>query len=129
MPHFDKIVLVIGDLMLDRYVFGSVNRISPEASCPVFKKNGKCVEQLGGAANVAKQIRSFAQNVYVVGCIANDDIGKKIEQLLIESEIKAELIYHGGLMSTLKERYITDLNQQILFRGSYHGRQKSGYNG
>ena len=114
MPHFDKIVLVIGDLMLDRYVFGSVNRISPEASCPVFKKNGKCVEQLGGAANVAKQIRSFAQNVYVVGCIANDDIGKKIEQLLIESEIKAELIYHGGLMSTLKERYITDLNQQIL---------------
>lgn len=114
MAHFDKIVLVIGDLMLDRYIFGSVDRISPEASCPIFQRKGKYIEQLGGAANVAKQIRSFAQNVYIVGSIANDEVGRSIKRLLTESEIKTDLIFYDANISTLKERYITDLNQQIL---------------
>lgn len=114
MAHFDKIVLVIGDLMLDRYIFGSVDRISPEASCPIFQRKGKYIEQLGGAANVAKQIRSFAQNIYIVGSIANDEVGRNIKRLLTESEIKTELICYDANVSTLKERYITDLNQQIL---------------
>ena len=50
--------IVIGDLMLDKYVFGIVERVSPESGCPILKQT-TCEYQLGGAANVAKQLKHY----------------------------------------------------------------------
>lgn len=54
--------IVIGDLMLDKYVFGIVERVSPESGCPILKQT-TCEYQLGGAANVAKQLKRLGANV------------------------------------------------------------------
>ena len=67
--------IVIGDLMLDKYVFGIVERVSPESGCPILKQT-TCEYQLGGAANVAKQLKRLGANVILFGIIGNDENGK-----------------------------------------------------
>ena len=72
-------VLLIGDVMLDRYVFGKVNRISPEAPVPVFLTENK-KEVLGGAGNVFNNLVSLGVNVSFITAVGNDDIGKNIKK-------------------------------------------------
>ncbi|HEY7772805.1 MAG TPA: bifunctional D-glycero-beta-D-manno-heptose-7-phosphate kinase/D-glycero-beta-D-manno-heptose 1-phosphate adenylyltransferase HldE [Marinagarivorans sp.] len=84
-------ILVVGDIMLDRYLFGDSQRISPEAPVPVVKINAQ-QDKLGGAANVARNIRSLDANVGLLGVVGNDDNGSRIEERLNEEGIAAYLL-------------------------------------
>ena len=77
-------ILVVGDLMVDQYIYGKVKRISPEAPVPVVEVNEETF-LLGGAANVAHNVQSLGGKVFIAGTIGRDDVGKieqSIEQCL-----------------------------------------------
>src|SRR5437870_13622296 len=81
-----KRFLVIGDLMLDEFVWGKVGRISPEAPVPVVEVTGESFYP-GGAANVARNLRGFVSRVSVVGLIGQDRSGQQLQDLLAEQKI------------------------------------------
>src|ERR1700716_3565997 len=81
-----KRILVIGDLMLDEFVWGKVGRISPEAPVPVVEVMGESFYP-GGAANVARNLREFIEHVAVVGLIGSDRGGRQLRELLAEQSI------------------------------------------
>ena len=70
-----KSILVIGDLMLDQYIFGEINRISPEAPVPILKAK-KIENRLGGAGNVANNLINLGVQTTLIGPVGNDTIGK-----------------------------------------------------
>ncbi len=76
-----KRILVIGDLMLDEFVWGKVGRISPEAPVPVVEVTGESFFP-GGAANVARNLREFVDRVSVIGMIGNDRSAQQLRELL-----------------------------------------------
>ena len=84
-------ILVIGDVMLDRYLYGTVDRVSPEAPVPVLKPNKEEI-RLGGAANVALNLSSLGSKVNLVGISGKDSASKQIFNLLKENKIKNSLI-------------------------------------
>ncbi|MDG5788345.1 D-glycero-beta-D-manno-heptose-7-phosphate kinase [Evansella sp. AB-P1] len=108
----NKRILVVGDIMLDQYFIGQVNRISPEAPVPIVNCNQE-ENRLGGAANVALNLKKLGCNVTVIGLIGQDDNGKTIEKLLLDEEIDHLLIEHD-LPTTTKKRIIA--NQQQIVR-------------
>ena len=73
-------ILVVGDVMLDRYWFGDVDRISPEAPVPVVKM-GRVEDRLGGAANVARNIAALGAQASLLGVIGQDEAGKTVRAL------------------------------------------------
>ncbi len=73
-------ILVAGDLILDRYVWGDVERISPEAPVQVLRWKSE-TETLGGAANVARNLAALGCNVRLLGFIGDDDDGRRFERL------------------------------------------------
>src|SRR5919204_5598623 len=81
-----KQILVIGDLMLDEFVWGKVSRISPEAPVPVVEVTGESYYP-GGAANVARNLREFTEHVAVMGLSGADSYGNRLQSLLAESGI------------------------------------------
>src|SRR5271157_5185959 len=81
-----KKILIIGDLILDRYVFGKVSRISPEAPVPVVDVVSESF-LLGGAANVANNIIALGGNVSVAGIIGRDTAGKYLRELLEQKNV------------------------------------------
>src|SRR6478735_7235250 len=83
-------ILVVGDVMLDRYWFGDVSRISPEAPVPVvkFKRNE---ERLGGAANVARNAAALGAHAGLLGVVGQDEPGNAVEKLLGEMGIRSYL--------------------------------------
>lgn len=85
--------IVIGDLMLDKYVFGIVERVSPESGCPILKQT-TCEYQLGGAANVAKQLKRLGANVILFGIIGNDENGKMFKKLLKQEGLEVDFYQH-----------------------------------
>ncbi len=108
-----KSVLVIGDCMLDKYLYGQVTRISPEAPVPVVK----IVSQdyiLGGACNSANNIASFGATVYLAGVVGNDDQGKILEETLKKKNIKSLIVKDPSRPTTIKERIIAGNNYQLL---------------
>src|SRR5260370_9554101 len=82
-----KRIVVIGDLMLDEFVWGKVGRISPEAPVPVVEVTGESFFP-GGAANVARNLREFLDRVSVIGLIGKDRSGQQLRQLLTERKIE-----------------------------------------
>jgi bifunctional ADP-heptose synthase (sugar kinase/adenylyltransferase) len=76
-----KQILIAGDVMLDRYWFGEVNRISPEAPVPIVRVERR-EERLGGAANVALNAVALGVNAGLMGIIGDDEAGNSIENLL-----------------------------------------------
>ncbi|HDZ11533.1 MAG TPA: D-glycero-beta-D-manno-heptose-7-phosphate kinase, partial [Bacteroidetes bacterium] len=76
-----KKILVLGDLMLDRYLWGVVSRISPEAPVPVVEIEREFA-RLGGAANVGNNIKSLGGTPYLVGIIGNDNSGNEILSIM-----------------------------------------------
>jgi len=104
-------ILVIGDIILDHYIFGSVDRISPEAPVPIVKVQKK-EYKLGGAANVAKNIADLGCKVNIIGLIGNDAAGKKINNLLIKNKIKSFLT--KDLQTTIVKTRIIGHNQQLF---------------
>ncbi len=109
----DVHLAVLGDLMLDRYVYGVVNRISPEAPVPVVHVRSEKT-QPGGSANVALNVRSLGGRASVIGLVGDDAAGRDLARLLSEAGIRIEgLTVCGGLQTTVKTRVLAD-RQQIV---------------
>src|SRR5881398_2204722 len=81
-----KRTLVVGDLMLDEFVWGKVGRISPEAPVPVVQVTSETFFP-GGAANVARNLREFVDKISVIGLIGKDHGGQQLRRLLSERKI------------------------------------------
>lgn len=105
-------VLVVGDVMLDRYWFGEVERISPEAPVPVVRV-ARREDRLGGAANVARNIVSLGGKATLVGVVGVDEAGQKVAQMATEAGIAARLVDDPGLHTTTKMR-VLGRQQQLL---------------
>jgi len=105
-------VLVVGDVMLDRYWFGAVDRISPEAPVPVVRITRE-EDRLGGAANVAVNSQALGAQVTVLTVVGDDEPATRLEQLLAERQIRAVLRRDPGLKTIVKLRVIGRA-QQLL---------------
>ncbi|MDH3216141.1 MAG: D-glycero-beta-D-manno-heptose-7-phosphate kinase [Candidatus Krumholzibacteria bacterium] len=106
-------ILVIGDIMLDRYFWGEVDRISPEAPVPVVRVNRRST-RLGGAGNVAANLRGVGVKVALAGVIGDDRAGDSVRELLASLQISAEhLITDGDRETTEKVRIIAQ-SQQVV---------------
>jgi len=105
-------LLVVGDVMLDRYWFGDVNRISPEAPVPVVRV-GRTEERLGGAANVARNIAAIGARANLLSVVGEDEAGARIQELLKADGIDAQLHRDAALATTIKLRVI-GRQQQLL---------------
>src|SRR4029450_7553972 len=106
-------VLVVGDAMLDRYWFGAVDRISPEAPVPIVKIDREEV-RAGGAANVARNAAALGANVSLISVIGTDEAGDRLEGLLKRERVNAQLHRDRGIKTTVKLRVIAGRNQQLL---------------
>ncbi|MCM0036759.1 MAG: D-glycero-beta-D-manno-heptose-7-phosphate kinase [Burkholderiaceae bacterium] len=118
MSHFPKEaiararVLVVGDIMLDRYWFGEVERISPEAPVPVVRVV-KREDRLGGAANVARNIVALGAHATLAGFVGEDEAATSVRLLLSEAGIQANMITDAAHPTTLKMR-VLGRQQQLL---------------
>jgi rfaE bifunctional protein kinase chain/domain len=110
-PH--KRILVIGDLMLDEFVWGKVGRISPEAPVPVVEVTGQSFYP-GGAANVARNLCEFVNHVSVAGRIGKDASGGQLRDLLAGQKIDiAHLVEDENFQTIVKTRIIAR-HQQVV---------------
>jgi len=106
-------VLVIGDVMIDSYLWGSVSRISPEAPVPIIS-TVKRENRLGGAANVALNIQSLGATPILCGIVGKDSKGKIFEKLMHKRDlISRGLVYTSQRKTTVKTRIISQ-NQHLL---------------
>jgi len=105
-------VLIVGDVMLDRYWFGEVDRISPEAPVPVVKVVRR-EDRLGGAANVARNVVALGAQATLVGLIGEDEAGRSISDLAQQDGVATELVADASLPTTLKMR-VLGRQQQLL---------------
>ncbi len=105
-------ILVAGDVMLDRYWFGEVNRISPEAPVPVVRIE-KREERLGGAANVARNIAALGAQTGLLGIVGQDEAGNAVEALLTGAGIGSYLQRDQAVSTIIKLRVI-GRQQQLL---------------
>ncbi len=105
-------VLVVGDVMLDRYWFGEVERLSPEAPVPVVRVV-KREDRLGGAANVARNIVALGAHATLVGLVGQDEAAQCVRELLAEASVEAHLLADSAHPTTLKMR-VLGRQQQLL---------------
>ena len=113
LPDFARArVLVVGDVMLDRYWFGDVNRISPEAPVPVVLVK-RTEERPGGAANVARNIAALGGQATLLSVVGNDEAAGTLESLLAREHVNASLHRDPALSTTVKLRVIGQ-QQQLL---------------
>ena len=106
-------ILCIGDIMLDRFVYGDVDRISPEAPIPVFNTQSEKL-MLGGAGNVASNLSGLGAKTRFIAVIGNDPAGQNIKRLITKIlNTKATLIREKGRRTSIKTRYIA-AGQQIM---------------
>lgn len=106
-------VLVVGDLILDEYIWGVVNRISPEAPVPVLESKSENMA-LGGAANVANNLVALGCEVYLVGAVGEDEKGNQLLQLIKEKAIHADGVFRFIQRPTTSKIRVITQNQQIL---------------
>ena len=112
-------LLVAGDVMLDRYWFGDVSRISPEAPVPVVRVE-RNEERLGGAANVARNAAALGAKTGVLGVVGQDEAGATVERMLREQGIDSYLGQDAGIATIVKLRVIG--RQQQLLRIDFEQR-------
>ena len=108
----DARILVVGDVMLDRYWFGDVSRISPEAPVPVVRMT-RSEDRPGGAANVARNASALGAQVSLLSVVGNDEAANALGHLLDDSKIDAHLFRDASVQTTLKLRVI-GRSQQLL---------------
>lgn len=106
-------ILVVGDIMLDRYVQGVVKRISPEAPVPVVQVR-RDKNLLGGAANVANNLRTIGVQTHVMGLVGTDEGGKALLKLLEDQDIDTELVDLSPWRTTTIKTRIVAGQQQIV---------------
>ena len=105
-------ILVVGDVMLDRYWFGEVSRISPEAPVPVVKVE-RTEERPGGAANVARNCAALGAQVALLSVVGADEAGRNLARLMNDSGIECSLHEDAQLSTTVKLR-VVGRQQQLL---------------
>jgi len=114
LPKFDGAkILVVGDVMLDRYWFGDVCRISPEAPVPVLKVE-RIEERPGGAANVARNIAALGAQATLLSVVGNDEAGACLEKLLNEHANLTALLHRDDSISTIIKLRAVARHQQLL---------------
>lgn len=109
-------VLIVGDVMLDRYWFGDVDRISPEAPVPVVRVQ-ESDERLGGAANVARNIAALGAMPVLMGVVGEDEAGRRVHELLAAGGITDHVFDDAQAKTTVKLRVIG--RQQQLLRADF----------
>ncbi len=105
-------IVVIGDVMLDRYLWGTVRRISPEAPVPVVKKE-RSSATLGGAANVANNLGALGCAVTLIGLCGQDERAAVLKQILSKKKIRSRLVVDGSRPTITKTRIMAG-KQQVL---------------
>ena len=108
-----KRITVIGDLMLDEFVWGKVGRISPEAPVPIVEVTGESLYP-GGAANVARNLREFVDHVAVIGMLGQDRSGRQLRELLAEQNIDTSRAIDEERFRTIVKTRIIALHQQVV---------------
>ena len=108
-----KRIIVIGDLMLDEFVWGKVARISPEAPVPVVEVTGESFFP-GGAANVARNLREFVDRVAVVGLFGKDRSGRQLRDLLADKKIDISDAIEDETFCTIVKTRIIARHQQVV---------------
>src|SRR5215470_487729 len=111
-----KRVLVVGDIMLDRFVYGTVSRISPEAPAPVLETTGP-LDVVGGSGNVVRNIVSLGAACEVVAVVGRDDAARSIRSHLKGNDVSTDgLIEVEGRVTTVKTRFVAYLHNTHLLR-------------
>jgi len=119
-------ILVVGDVMLDRFLVGRVTRISPEAPVPVVRFDSEYV-RLGGAANVAHNLAALGARVSLVGIVGADRAAAAVRDQLASVRILADgLVEDPDRPTTEKVRIVTDRNQQVARIDYEHDDEVSG---
>tara|TARA_B100000029_G_scaffold492377_1_gene553590 strand:- start:21900 stop:23354 length:1455 start_codon:yes stop_codon:yes gene_type:complete len=108
----NKKIFCLGDLMLDNYIIGNTNRISPEGPIPVLDVENK-IEMLGGIGNVVRNLSTLASETHLVSMTGNDEVAKKIEKKLNQINCSKKIVKDSNRPTTTKSRFIAN-NQQIL---------------
>jgi rfaE bifunctional protein kinase chain/domain len=106
-------ITVIGDLMLDEFVWGKVGRISPEAPVPVVEVTGESFYP-GGAANVARNLREFVEGVAIIGLLGKDRSGQHLLDLLSEQKIDTSNTVEEATFHTIVKTRIIARHQQVV---------------
>jgi D-glycero-beta-D-manno-heptose-7-phosphate kinase len=109
----EKRILVIGDVMLDRFIWGNVSRISPEAPVPVVNVEKEAVYP-GGAANVARNLVPFAREVHMVGQVGKDQDGEILVGILAAGGIEATGVLSNNRTETITKTRIIARKQQVV---------------
>lgn len=113
IPDFKSVrVLVVGDVMLDRYWYGATTRISPEAPVPIVLVQD-CEERAGGAGNVALNLRSLGCKVSLLGIVGDDLVADQLQNLLTQSGVDCRFSRVSGIPTVTKLRVI-GRNQQLI---------------
>ncbi|MGE0726166.1 MAG: D-glycero-beta-D-manno-heptose-7-phosphate kinase [Alphaproteobacteria bacterium] len=106
-------VLCVGDVMLDRYVYGAVDRISPEAPIPVLRIEREAAT-LGGAGNVLRNLLALGAEVCFLSVVGDDPAGREIQQIIAgEAAVEPHVLTERGRTTTIKTRYVA-ATQQVL---------------
>jgi D-beta-D-heptose 7-phosphate kinase/D-beta-D-heptose 1-phosphate adenosyltransferase len=108
-----KNILIIGDIMLDSYLFGQCNRISPEAPVPVVEFS-KQENMLGGAGNVLKNLVSFGARCEIISVVGDDLPGKIVEEELVKLDIQTQLLFIDKTRKTTVKKRIISSGQQLI---------------
>jgi D-beta-D-heptose 7-phosphate kinase/D-beta-D-heptose 1-phosphate adenosyltransferase len=106
-------VLVVGDLMLDAYLWGDVSRISPEAPVPVVRLTRRS-ETPGGAGNVARNLSELGLDVVVIGVVGDDEPGRRLRRLLELAGIKERIVIASDGRPTVVKTRVIGGHQQML---------------
>ena len=119
-------IIILGDLMLDRYLWGSVDRISPEAPVPVVHIQKETCN-LGGAGNVAANIRALGAKPFLIGVIGNDQFADELKSNLKNKKISsAELVTDPNRPTTVKTRIVAHSQQLVRVDRENSGEIDSG---
>lgn len=117
LPLLEKMegmpVLVLGDVMLDRYLWGDTGRISPEAPVPVVAEREETL-RLGGAANVARNIRSLGGRPRLIGVVGDDESGRELRRIIGSQGITADLLFTDPNRRTTTKTRVIARHQQVV---------------
>jgi D-beta-D-heptose 7-phosphate kinase/D-beta-D-heptose 1-phosphate adenosyltransferase len=111
-PKSSAKVLVVGDIILDQYIYGETNRISPEAPVPILRVDNT-EERAGGAANVAINVSSLGVSVLLLGITGKDDSSKRLENILTNKKVDCHFIKQEGFPTITKQRVLSR-HQQLI---------------
>src|SRR5437762_9495251 len=119
----DRKIVVLGDVMLDEFIWGDVTRISPEAPVPVVNIQREST-RLGGAANVLANITSLGASANVIGVMGHDTAGEKLAAALrqeVNDQAREWLIVDEGRPTTIKTRIIAQQQMVVRADREYRG--------